>query len=181
VATVTVDGVVFDAYRSLADTDAYLTAHVQAAAWLALSDDARGRAVVTATRQLDRLRWAGERTADDQAHAWPRTGLSDVADDETPTEVLDAESELALLLGLGQDVTAGSLAASRKKRVKAGSVEVEYDLAAQRTAARFPPVVTELVGRWLGGTSALLAGGAIATGTDGCSAFEQPIGLTRGL
>ena len=76
-------------------------------AWVAANDDARARAIITATALLDRLRWQGRPLAPTQSLAWPR-----VADGcppgyplsvETPQAIVTATVELAIhLLGTGE-------------------------------------------------------------------------------
>ena len=185
-ATVTIAGNSYDAYRSLADTEAYLEAQISAAAFQASTDDdAKGRAIISMTRFIDRQEWQGEKTDPYQAHAFPRTGLtyadgSDVPSDAVPTEVLDAESEGAAIMMEGTDIqgTANPNAQSIQA-LKAGSASITY-FRNEVIATRFPQIVQELLGRWLAGASPGLV--AVATGTDGEDQFaEDQFGLTGGI
>ena len=68
---------VLPAYASLAEADGYLEgdAGPRRAQWTAAGDDDKRRALVTATRTLDRLPWRGTKAAASQATAWPRAGI----------------------------------------------------------------------------------------------------------
>ena len=186
-ATVTIAGNSYDTYRSLAETETYLEAQIEAAAWQASTDDnQKGRGIVTATRFIDRQEWQGEKTDPAQAHAFPRTGLtyadgSEVPSDAVPTEVLDAESELASMLVDGTDVQNVSNPAEKMiQSLKAGSTAISYFRGDAGLGQRFPQIVHELLGRWLAGAGAGLVG--IATGTDGEDAFASDrLGLTGGI
>jgi len=101
-------------------------------------------ALVRATQVLDatyRKRYPGARTnGRDQSLEWPRTGATDdasntIADDEIPVEIIDATCELALreLASPGStmpDIDRGG----QPRRLRAGSVEIEYGANASATA-----------------------------------------------
>ena len=79
------------------------------------------------------LRWPGERThGRDQGLGWPRTGATDIddnviLDDEIPVEVIEATIELAMRELASPGSTMPDLArGGTVRRVRAGSVEVEY-------------------------------------------------------
>jgi hypothetical protein len=169
---VTIGTTTYDVYRDLAETDAYLAGSVNQPAWAALSDDEKTRAIVAATRLLDRQRWLGEKTVADQPLAWPRTGIDGVDDATIPAQVLDAHSELTLALATGSSAeTSVSTAFDGTRRLKAGSAEVEYffNASQQLAGTRFPLAVQELIGQWLVGTG---TGGAVAFGTGNRSRFR---------
>lgn len=170
-ATVTIGTNIYSTYRTLAETDAYLAADIGADAYVAAADDARKRAIVTGTRTLDRMAWIGDKAESDQDNAWPRinTGIEGVEDDETPLDILNAESELAKFLAAGTDVL-NSTAAQSIKRQAAGSVSIEY-FRAFDDATRLPLAVQELLAPYLGGGAASSA--VLSFGTDACSDFEH--------
>lgn len=176
--TVSIGGSDFEVYADISTADAYLEAEVSdaAAKWrddARTDEDAKARALVTATRLLDRQQWAGTKTDPDyQELAWPRTGtgIAGVDDDAVPQAIIDAACLLAAEINNGSNVTATASTASGIKREKAGSVELEFFGNFSDTGApRFPTAVEELL-RGLRGTAGL--GGAAAYGTDECSRFR---------
>jgi hypothetical protein len=171
-ATITIDGVDYDVYADIETADDYLQADFAATAWRAeTDDDQKGRALVTATRLLDRLNWKGDKEDPDQPNAFPRSGmgLSDIDDDEIPQEIIDASIILARDIHSGSKVDSQANNEQTIKRQKAGSVEQEF-FRSFVDPTRLPQAVLELVRRFLAG--AALPGGAIASGVHGCSAFD---------
>ena len=65
------------AYASMDEADAWMLgdAGPLRTSWTAASADDQRRALVTATRTLDRLPWRGTKAAAAQATAWPRAGI----------------------------------------------------------------------------------------------------------
>lgn len=173
-----------NSYQTYADTDAadeYLEADFNASAWRGATDDEKARALVSATRVLDRVTWAGDKAESDQALAWPRTdtNIDGVEDDEVPTDIVNASIELANAILIGTDV-ANQTQAQNVKRQAAGSVSIEY-FRAFDDPARFPLSVQELIQRFLGGSTAAILPGAIATGTDKCSDFSRSYEPSQGF
>lgn len=120
-------------YCSLAEADAYHETHVAKAAWDAVTDDdAKGAALVMATRLLDALvQWEGVVVTSSQALLWPRLFACGrngypLASTTIPAEVRNACAEYARVL-LGNDRTADpESAVSGLSRIKADSVELEF-------------------------------------------------------
>jgi hypothetical protein len=103
--TVTINAVDYDVYADLDTADEFLAADFSADAWRAETDvDQKARADVTATRLLDRIRWAGEKTDPDQLHAFPRTGITGLDEDTVPQPIIDASIVLAKLIHAGSSV-----------------------------------------------------------------------------
>lgn len=188
-ATVVIPGTTgtsYDVYISLADADAYLEAQIAATNWQAeTDDDVKERAIVSATRLLDRQIWQGEKTDPYQLHAFPRTGLTypdsgdDVPSDAVPQEVLDATAELASLLLDGSDVqTNADPNTSLVQSLKAGSVAISY-FRGEPLASRLPTIIEELLGFWLQGSQIAVTG--VATGTDRESQFEDEYDFNQGI
>lgn len=129
-ATVTISGTDFTVYSTDVEALAYHQGSISsaAAAFRDATGDTQKRAVVSATRWLDGLAWKGDKADEDQALAWPRTGtgVDGVGDDETPAAVVKACQELAALLVSDADLEATLNSAAATKRLKAGSVELEY-------------------------------------------------------
>lgn len=180
--TVTVSGADYDVYAPVADADAYLAAEFSDAAtrWrdATLTDaDAKARALVSATRLIDRQRWAGTKTDTDQALAWPRTGtgLTDVEDDVIPLDIINASILIAADINNGVNVTGSSSTDDRVRSQSAGSVSISYfrDLDG---GTRFPTAIQELLGRFMAGGAGAY-GGVLVSGVDGESAFGTSYGL----
>lgn len=179
-ATITIDSVSYNAYADVATADAYLGADFAASTWRdALTDD-KARALVSATRVLDRQSWAGEKEDPDQALAWPRadTGIDGVEDDVVPTAIINASIELANAILTGTDA-ANQTQAQSIKRQAAGSVSIEY-FRAFDDPARFPLSVQELIAPYLAGSGSAIAT-TIATGVDACSDFSRGYGPSHGF
>lgn len=125
------------AYGSAAEADAYFTAR-GITTWTG-TDAAKEAALINGCDYLERRyrgKWEGRKATDDQSLAWPRSWLSDVdgypVDATTvPEQVKRANFEAALLDLTGTDlepvVKLGG--AIKRKRLKAGSAEVETEYA----------------------------------------------------
>lgn len=93
-----------DSYISVADADTYNTAHNADTVWDAATTAAKEKALRLATQYLDNNyngRWFGSRSNDDQALAWPRSGVEDIdgyaiENDEMPQKLKDACVEAAV-------------------------------------------------------------------------------------
>lgn len=150
-ATVTVGSEDYTSLIGLDEADAYLGADVNAVAYREGTEDERARWLVTATRILLRQSW--------------RAGivLADVV------AIQEATAELAAQIAGGYDAANRSTTASNIARQKAGSVEVEYFRGVEGDGLRLPLPVWELIRPYLAGSAGLVLGGALASGTDGCS------------
>jgi hypothetical protein len=173
----------FEVYADVADADAYLDAALHGQAdWDALDDDAKARALVTATRTLDRQAWRGEKTDPAQALAWPRTGtgVAGVEDNAVPQGVVDASIELALALAQGSEVQNEQNTGQKLQSIKAGSVALTYFRGADGVPVRFPLIVQELIRAYLAGAGLSIA--MKATGVLGTpSASVDDFGHTEGI
>lgn len=147
-----------------------------AAVLTAATPDNQKRALVEATRVLDRTPWNGTKTAAGQALAWPRTGVAradgTAVDPNTiPTEIIHAAYEYALA-GLAKPALfTGITIADKIKRVEAKGVEVEW--FGPRDGGRWPGRVGELVSQFLAGAGASTLTSSEAYGTDDCSDFDD--------
>jgi hypothetical protein len=122
----------------------------------------------------------------------PRANMTDrygavVSSGVVPPEITQACLELALELVLDPTLEGqGSTATTSRKRVKAGSAEVEnFAPGAFVPIERFPPSVMELIKPFLLGSGDAVAqiGASFASGTDAESAFDDCDGsnLTEGF
>lgn len=170
-ATVTIDTIDFETYATVEEADEYLAADFGATLWRAeTDDDQKARALVTSTRILNRLSWAGQPEDSDQPLAWPRSGIDGVDEDVIPQRVIDASIVLAKLIHAGSKVDDQQTTETGIKREKAGSVEIEYFIPTT-DSQRLPTSVTELISPYIGG---LAIGGSIASGVCEPSAFSCP-------
>lgn len=170
-ARITIGTTNYDSYASVATADKYLAADYSASDWRDADDDTKGRALVTATRLLDRLTWAGSKTDSDQLQAWPRTGTGDSTIDEdiVPQRVIDASIILANDILTGSDVEGANSTEQKIKSQKAGSVSIEY-FRDDADGTRLPQRAMELLVGLLGGSG--VSAGALSYGTDTCSTLE---------
>lgn len=154
-----------NSYISRADSVAYFTDRLEGAAWLALLDADKDKALISAADMIDRQDWQGQRFAQPptQTMDWPRTGLTDqegfpiipatVLD--FPQFLKDAQCQLALALSANPALaTQTTSSGDPVKFLKAGSAEIEYFKSTAGT--RFPTIVDELLGPYLEGSSRLV-------------------------
>lgn len=117
-----------DSYISVENADLYHVNHGNSD-WTG-TDSEKSRALRRATQFLDaryRSRWKGTKTVAEQALTWPRDSMYDedsnsIDSDTIPQAIKDATCELARALPYTQKIDSSK----GIKRVKAGSVEVEY-------------------------------------------------------
>jgi hypothetical protein len=183
--TVTINGVDYDVYADLPTAQAYLAAQITATAWNAADPTTQSQALVSMTRTLDRQLWQGAQTDGYETHAWPRTGLyypdgTPVDPESVPLALVDACCEGAAQLVDGSTLQDVANTFNYDKVIKAGSVSVEKFRQVD-DAPRFPQVVQELIGFWLGGDSSNIPVGARSTGTGGRSIMGEKYDVNRGF
>lgn len=186
--TVTISSTDYDVYISQADANAYLAGQFTATAWRAETDeDQKDRAIISATRFIDRQLWQGEKTDAAQLHAFPRTGLyyrdsgEEVDDALVPQEVIYATAELASIMLSGSDVQENFTPGNNlTQSFKAGSVAISY-FRGEWIATRLPTIIQELLGFWLAASALAISSGAIATGVDRESQFEDTYDFNQGI
>jgi hypothetical protein len=167
-------------YTVLADLDAaneYLEAATNAEAWRAADDDTKERALVTATRVMDRQAWKGDKTDDAQEHSWPRknTGVALVTDDELPADIVNATIEMAAALVDGSELVLKSSTGSEVAALSAGSVSLTFRRGVH-AETRFPLPIQELIAPYLAGAVNMTLG-AKATGVDAETIFPIDLGF----
>lgn len=135
---VTISGEDYDIYGSLDGANLYLAARLGAAAWATATDTIKGQALVTASRLIQNYLVS--------------CGYDIEPEESESKSLAQADYELAYGLfvdpGL-QDQIQGAVAA--KRRVKAGSAEVEYFASASllNKQASFPSIVQSLLNKWI--------------------------------
>lgn len=162
---VMVDSQPYDSYVTVAAADDYLAASIHGASWSSASTLTKGQALVTATRILDRQRWAG--AYDTQAER------------EAVSAIQDACIEMALALVDGSDLQTEALTGQKLQSIKAGSVSLSYFRGADGRPRRFPLIVHELLKGYLAGSNLNI--GMTATGVDGVSSTADDFGHTEGF
>jgi hypothetical protein len=113
------------------------------------------------------MSWAGEKTDADNAHCFPRSGLTDIEgeeldEDTIPTPVQQAYAELAAAIVLNpalQDKT--SATGSNVQSVASGSESVSF--FAPKAGTRFPTAIDEKLKPFLGSTVAVVAAEVFGT------------------
>jgi len=157
-AVVTINSVNYEGFTTIALADAYLAADVvRAAPWTALTEDNKGRALISATRLLLAMPWC--ETAPDPTEA-----------QEEPIPSVNAM--LAADLAAKPKLFADASGDSNVKSVKAGSAQVEFFSPVDGG----PPLPLAL---W----NLLLAADLVCLGGAGGSVFAgpEPFGTCGGL
>lgn len=182
----------YEAYADVAEADIYLGAKFNSSTWFDLSEEAKGQALITASRMFDRTCWLGDPTGiSGQVLAWPRTGtgVEGVDENTVPQDIIDGAVELAFALATGSSVeTNATPGAQGLQIIKAGSVMLQYFRGAESQNAqndRFPLPVMELVKSYLCGAGVSIVGvatGATSGTEDGdTSVTGQDFGFNEGL
>ncbi len=181
---VSLGGVSYEVYSTEAEVKSYLAAAVHGTAWAAGDGTTKKRAHISAARMMDR---AGLRD--------PATGAAITSASATvPQAVKDAEAELALVLlsdatgAVQNSLGSGSNVKSESKteRVEGAitvSSDTTYFVRTLGAAGRFPKIVQELLGPYLGGNVDLATAlGPTFTGLDEIDPLfvpERDYGFTR--
>lgn len=155
----------YDSYDTVAQADAYLAAAIHGAAWSSATGTTKAQALVTATRILDRQRWA-----DDYDTQEKRIAVQ---------QIKDACVEMALALVDGSDFQTEETTSQKLSSIKAGSVALTYFRGAEGRPHRFPTIVNELLRDYLAGATGAVS--PVATGTGGSSVIDGDLGFTGGL
>lgn len=66
-----------NSYLTLAEAESYLEAHQDYSVWSALDDEAKKAALISATRELDLIEYAGRKATQAQSLQWPRISVVD--------------------------------------------------------------------------------------------------------
>jgi len=132
-----------ESYVSVADTDAYWTAHGAPTSWSGASTAEKEEALRMATQYLDlvyHLSWIGRRISNTQALDWPRYGVTTpdwyiVESDTIPSRLEDATSELALRHltetdGLLPDVSTER--GVKRESIRVGEIESDIEYGGAR-------------------------------------------------
>lgn len=117
--------------------------------WEAVTN--KDAALMWATRELDRLNYAGARAVSSNRHEWPRQGLSDVDSNEIPVQVQEATAELAYYLS--QADRANPTDQETFEELAVGPIKLKYREAStgRELTSEMPDSITGLVRRFLAG------------------------------
>lgn len=132
-------------YTSLAAADLYLEAHLEAAAWSALTQERKSAALVAATRELDTQIWSGRRSEQGQALAWPRLYIYDYDGFQVtgvPAKIAAATAELAIWNLLESTRLAGGFELDNMDSVEIGPVK--YKIKAGVSSA-LPSLILDMI------------------------------------
>lgn len=190
--TITINGTTFNIFGEFNTDDAgppvvqaamnYFKASLNITPWSTASGTDKQRALIMATRLLDKQNWIGTVTVEGQNLSWPRTGVKTkegvtVVSTETPPGIYLGTYELAAaLLGdsaLQDAVNAGSNTKRKRTREKVGDLETELDTtffvptaSGRSVFGRFPTLVQEYIRPFLPAIDL----GTLLSGTDITSA-----------
>lgn len=173
-------------YADVEMADTYLNAAFHADNWNnSLDEEAKGRALVTAVRTLDRQIWLGEKTDPTQALDWPRkdTGVVGVTDNVIPIDIVNASIELALSISQGSNVQNVQSGDSNIQSLGAGSARISYFRGGGNggSPTRFPQIVWELVRPYMIAAGDVTLAATQSTGTDRETVTGRDFGFAQGL
>lgn len=148
-----------NSYVSNAEAVAYMADRLNTSAWDNADPADQDKALMMATKVLDRMGWKGVATTDIQKLRWPRAGVSDqdartIDDASIPSFLKDATAELALFL-----LTSDRLAERDDvgvAKVTAGPVTVEFDKRDLRKTV--PDSVFEIIAFYVDGNPSAVGG-----------------------
>lgn len=117
--------------------------------WEAVTN--KDAAIMWATRELDRLDYAGYRTANGQAHEFPRSGIEDLGSNTIPVQLQEATAELAYYLA--QSDRSAPTTQETFEGIKAGPIELKFRESAtsRELISEMPDTVVGLLKRYLKG------------------------------
>lgn len=185
-------GAPIEVYGGLPACDEYLLAAIGSGAKkyraLTANGDDRKRLLVAATRYLERLVWSGTATTPPVGGtvlAWPRTGVTvggvAVDPNTVPVAITNAAFELVAIFAADADAASAADQGSNVKTIDADGTKIEFfrpTSAKEGTASVLPTVVQQLIGGYLGGSTAVVALGS-ASGSGAESQFDDCDTLRR--
>jgi hypothetical protein len=114
-------------YLTLAEAQTYFDGRLDTTAWDCADTGRRTKALLQATRAIDRLNFAGEKADEDQALQFPRLGDTVVPDD---IKCATAEEALALLDGKSPEMEREALGITEQTL---GPVKAKFDTSTGRS------------------------------------------------
>lgn len=162
---ITIGSEIYTVYADVAAADLYAAGAMGAGAdkWRNAEAAIKERALISATRTLERQKWQSGYDAFDKRVA--------------VTNIVNASIEIAFAL-LNKSSLETATTGQTKKRVKAEGVEIEYFRGAEGPAFRFPRNIHELLLPYMGGTGTM---GPVSAGVDRASIFPIGLGFSKGM
>ena len=125
-----------NSYVTLAEANTYFETVPDSTTWDNKTDDQKKRALLSATRWIDRLNFYGDRCDDGQALKWPRNNYEvdnvELVCTAIPNNIKYAEYELARALANETDAITGNKGTDGTyEEVKLGELEVKYNTDSQ--------------------------------------------------
>ena len=120
-----------NSYRSTADIDAWVLTNPHDTTWATLVQAAKnGYAVMSCRVMNEQMNWDGWQTDDEQSLDLPRSGMADkngnaIDNDEIPSEIQNAQCELARLLAISDRTADNDMAGFRE--IGVGSIKLVAD------------------------------------------------------
>lgn len=182
VSTVTIGTDTYNVYGTEAEIKTYLGGRLGADAYTNAESNDKKKAHVQATRWMDTMQFQGTPTdlVTPQPLAWPRIGMTNcngevVLDSVVPNELCEAIGELILVI-LGNSAASDAAGTGKNiKKVGAGSAQVEFFRAGDAQGKSGTPLPTQAwrLIKCFTGAGSQLNSGAISSGTDACSQFDD--------
>lgn len=127
----TVGGPNSTSFGTVEEADEYFCQHPFGQSWANMTVAEKQSLLMYGTRIVNAQCWTGQAASPDQALAWPRVGMKGsngypVPSDVIPREIKHMTFEVALQTKSAGAGISSSVTDQGLKRVKAGSVEVEY-------------------------------------------------------
>jgi len=165
VSTITLGSVVHSVYAltsdPLQDAKDYMNGRFGTAAWDAASNNSRRRAIISATRWLDRQPWLSTPTdvVTPQPLENPRLALEDcngtaVLDTIVANDIVEAQWELAQIILADSTAQESAGQGTNLKPAKAGPAEVEFfrNTEGPSRDTRLPTIPHDLIKCFIGGS-----------------------------
>ena len=132
----TLGGASANSYVTLAEADAYFETVPDSSTWTDKDEDAKNRALISATRWIDGLSFYGDRCTETQALKWPRDNYKvdgiDLACTLIPEPIKTATYELARALANDTDAITGTTGTTGiYDEVELGELKVKYNKTSQ--------------------------------------------------
>lgn len=152
-----------NSYATVAEASAYFDGRLVTAAWDDADDEQRAKALVSATRRIDREPFIADRSKHDQALEWPRWPVANpfgqaYGTEEIPQFLKEAVYELAYdFLTTPTTDREQPVQAQPLTSLSAGSVSLTFDTSLTYSTRPLPPSVVALLAKLNG----LTTGGAV--------------------
>lgn len=170
-----------NSYATVTEADSYLDDSIRAGlTWATVAPEDKKRALISATRLLDKQQWKGSKADSANTLEWPRISVVDgdgnaVGESTVPSGIVNGCIELAYELTQNATLETTKNTGSNDKKLVAGSVEIEFfrpgGVEGTDGITRFPIVVMEYIREYLEGYGT--NGKPIANGTGQASHFDD--------